>query len=171
MERSAATRNPEAYIKDSSVPLVIDEIQLVREIFRPLKKIIDDKRYAALENNDKVYGCYLLTGSANLLAIPELADAMVGRMGTLTLLPFSASEVYETKSTFLDRCFSKDFSGISVDKKTLTDAMQKASFPELLSLPIEARDKRFTDYVKKITLEDPRHLYNLEKSVYMHILL
>jgi len=39
---------------------------------------------------------YVLTGSANIFALPKLADELVGRLSVLTLYPFSASEKNET---------------------------------------------------------------------------
>lgn len=86
LEQAAAVRNPYNYLKQSGTPLIIGEVQMVTELFRPLKKLIDEQRNQALKGGS-ANGNYLLTGSANLMALPELAHAMVGRMATLTLLP------------------------------------------------------------------------------------
>ncbi len=171
LERAAAMRNPLGYIKASGTPLIIDEVQMVRELFRPLKKLVDEQRQEALGSDISANGHYLLTGSANLMAIPELADAMVGRMATLTLLPLSASEVKNQTSHFLERCFTKDFVDIDIENVSLPATMCKASFPELINMPENMVDSWFKNYIQKITLEDPRHLYNLEKAEYMPVLL
>lgn len=170
LERSAVMRNPYIYIKESGTPLIIDEVQMAPDMFRSLKKLVDEQRLKALENG-VANGNYLLTGSANLLAIPELANAMVGRMATLTLLPFSVSEILGKKPHFLEKCFNKDFSEISNKSISITDAMQKATYPELASMPENMIFSWFRNYIQKITLEDPRHLYNLEKAEYMPALL
>lgn len=174
LERAAAKRNPLNYLKQSGNPLTLDEVQLVPELFRPLKILVDEQRYQALTSDaEPPNGNYLMTGSANLLAIPELADAMVGRMATLTLLPLSMSEVKENApSSFLARCFAKDFSGIETKKNlSLTQAIRQASFPELRNMPDDMLATWFRNYVEKVTLEDPRHIYNLEKAEYMPMLL
>ncbi|MFW5804114.1 MAG: ATP-binding protein [bacterium] len=49
--------------------------------------------------------------------------------------------------------------------------MEKATFPELTDMPDELKQSWFQNYVRKITLEDPKHIYNLEKAEYMPILL
>ena len=159
LERAAAIRNP------------LDEVQMAPPIFRPLKMLIDEQRQDALRHGANANGRYLLTGSANLAVTPELADAMVGRMATLTLLPFSAAEALSQTSSFLDRCFSKDFSDIKTDDVKLTEIIRKASYPELMHMPESMTDSWFKNYIQKITLEDPRHIYNLEKAEFMPVLL
>lgn len=171
LERAAATRNPLGYMRESGTPLIIDEVQMAPDIFRPLKMLIDEQRQEALGSKKSANGHYLLTGSANLMVIPELANAMVGRMATLTLLPLSAAEVKNTTSHFLERCFSKDFSEIKTDKTPLTEIMRKASYPELAQMSESMVDTWFKNYIQKITLEDPRHIYNLEKAEFMPVLL
>ena len=172
LERAAAMRNPLEYVKKSGTPLIIDEVQMVAELFRPLKKLVDEQRQEALRGQGSANGNYLLTGSANLIAIAELADAMVGRMATLTLLPFSISELKGKASDFLDRCFARDFSELKTkDDMSLSRAMRQASFPELINMPDKITDSWFKNYVQKITLEDPRHVYSLEKAEYMPVLL
>ena len=171
LERAAAMRNPLGYIGDSGTPLIIDEVQMVPAIFRPLKMLIDEQRQAALRSGTNANGHYLLTGSANLGATPELADAMVGRMGTLTLLPLSAAEVHNTRSHFLERCFSRDFSGIEAGGTKLPGVIRQATYPELMQMSESRADIWFRNYIQKITLEDPRHIYNLEKAEFMPMLL
>lgn len=60
------------------------------ELFRILKTKVDELR---LEKQQAANGQYLLTGSANILALPKLTDALVGRMGVITLYPLSAVEI------------------------------------------------------------------------------
>jgi predicted AAA+ superfamily ATPase len=171
LETAAAMRNPYSYLKNSGSPLIIDEVQMVPALFRPLKKIIDEERHEALIRDLSANGHYLLTGSANLLALPELADAMVGRMATLTLLPLSVSEIQNRSSSFLERCFLKDFSEIIPETFDITQLMRMATFPELSYLSKSMTDAWFKNYIQKIILDDPKHLYSLEKAEYMPILL
>jgi len=173
LERGAAMQNPQGYLRELGYPLIIDEVQMAPELFRPIKMLVDEQRYAALKagKKDSSNGHYLLTGSANLMVIPALADAMVGRMGTLTLLPFSAGELLGTKPRFIERCFAQDFSGIKADKKPLLDMIRNATFPELSGMKPASADDWFRNYVQKITLEDPRQIYNLEKAAFMPVLL
>ena len=171
LERTAAMRNPLGYMRESGTPLIVDEVQMAPDIFRPLKMLIDEQRQAALQSKPDANGNYLLTGSANLMVIPELADAMMGRMATLTLLPLGVAEVMGKDSHFLECCFSKDFSDIKMEDTKLTEVMRKASYPELTNISESMTDSWFRNYIQKITLEDPRHIYNLEKAAFMPVLL
>ena len=171
MERATAARNPAEYLQNAGHPLVIDEVQMVPELFRPLKKAVDEARLAKLKSgNSKPNGRYLLTGSANLTAVPALANAMVGRMGLRTLYPLSAAEVWEGKGDFIQRAFAKNFNH-RPDKKTILNAMQSASFPELLNMKPQQTKSWLENYLRKVTLEDPRQIYNMEKAEFMPLLL
>ena len=64
--------------------MVIDEVQLAPELFRSIKVAVD---------TDPRPGRFLLTGSAQVLALRELPDALPGRMEIIELWPFSQGEI------------------------------------------------------------------------------
>jgi len=49
---------------------------------------------------------FLLTGSANLTALPTVADSLAGRMETLSLLPLSQSEIESRAANWIDGAFA-----------------------------------------------------------------
>ena len=172
LERAAAMRNPLQYLRASDGPLIIDEVQLVPELFRSLKRLVDERREAALEGRGDPNGRYLLTGSANLNALPALADAMVGRMATLTLPPLSVCELLGRRPQLIERCFTTDFAGIgAIEDIGLTDAIRRSSYPAFLHMNTAAVAPWFDSYVRTITLHDPLQTYRLEKAEYMPLLL
>ncbi len=59
---------------------IIDEIQRAPDLLLAIKKSVDEDRRS---------GRFLLTGSANLMTLPTVADSLAGRMETLTLLPLT----------------------------------------------------------------------------------
>ena len=63
---------------------VIDEIQRAPELLLAIKKSVDE---------DRRPGRFLLTGSANLMMLPTVADSLAGRMERLSLLPLLQSEI------------------------------------------------------------------------------
>jgi len=83
-QMAAAANSPESYLKERKGALIIDEVQLVPEIFRALKVVVDELRL----DQPKLKGRFLLTGSANIMALPKLSDPLVGRMSVLTLYPW-----------------------------------------------------------------------------------
>ena len=124
-----------------------------------------------MHDNSSPNGQYVLTGSVNLNGMSGLANAMVGRMATLTLLPLGVGEIRGEASRFPERCFAKDFLDVKAEKIPLVQVMQQASYPGLVNMPNEMTGIGFRIMCKKITLEDSRHMYNLEKADYMPILL
>jgi len=71
---SAAQNNPYDFISGYEDNLVIDEVQRVPEIFLAIKSMVDKKRKP---------GKYILTGSANVLMLPKVAESLAGRMEIL----------------------------------------------------------------------------------------
>jgi hypothetical protein len=85
----AAKEDPVGMIR-SLDRAVIDEVQRAPQLLLAIKKTVDE---------DRRPGRFLLTGSANLMALPTVADSLAGRMETLTLLPLSQSEIHGSKAT------------------------------------------------------------------------
>jgi uncharacterized protein len=52
---------------------------------------------------------FLLTGSANLMALPAVADSLAGRVEIHTLLPLSNAEIEGRPSDFIERLLSGDW--------------------------------------------------------------
>src|SRR2546430_7362613 len=75
----SAEDDPTSFV-DHDELMVIDEIQLVPELLRPIKVIVD---------LDPTPGRFLLTGSSRILALRTLPDALPGRMEVIELWPFS----------------------------------------------------------------------------------
>lgn len=73
---------------------IIDEVQRAPQLLLALKLSIDQ---------DRRPGRFLLTGSANLLALPSIADSLAGRMEVHALLPLSQTELQGRQSDFLRR--------------------------------------------------------------------
>lgn len=157
----AAQANPESFLRAFEQNLILDEIQMVPEIFRPLKILTDEAR--RLDRNS-ANGRYLLTGSAAIMAIPELSDALVGRMSVQTLYPLSALEVARGKGKFLSHVLSNKFvpSIVSRDYK-IADIINKATFPEITNQPPARRRRWFEAYVTTILQRDVRQIADIAK--------
>ena len=93
---AAAKADPVGFLSGAEGPIVLDEIQRVPELFLPLKAEAD---------RDRRPGRFLLTGSANALLLPNLADALVGRLEPATLWPLSQGELEGVEERFIDRIF------------------------------------------------------------------
>lgn len=165
---AAATAAPEAFLTGYGYPLIIDEVQLVPELFRTLKLVVDELR---LSNTTHANGKFLLTGSANIMALPKLSDPLVGRMSVLTLYPFSAAEATHGAGGGLARILQLDFHGITDRGVSLTDALKQATFPEIAQLDKEKRRTWFDGYLTTILQRDVRMLAELDRiSILPHLL-
>lgn len=165
---AAASAAPEAFLTGYDLPLIIDEVQMVPELFRTLKVVVDELRTV---ENANVNGRYLLTGSANILALPKLSDPLVGRMSVLTLYPFTAAEATHNLGGGIERILKMDFKGLDDRGLSLIQAIQVASFPEILQFDKEKRRTWFDGYLTTILQRDVRQLAELEKiSALPHLL-
>src|ERR1700761_8937327 len=94
---AAARSDPKGFVAGLNMPVTLDEVQHVPELFPVIKAAIDRKRQS---------GHFLLTGSANAMLLPKLSESLTGRMEVLTLWPFSQGELHQVKENFIDILFA-----------------------------------------------------------------
>ena len=104
---------------------VIDEVQRAPELLLALKLAVD---------RDRRPGRFVLTGSADILTLPRLADSLAGRMEVVTLMPLSHAEVMGHEPGFLAQAFA---GRISTPREllrgdALVNAVLTGGFPEML---------------------------------------
>lgn len=157
-QMAAAANSPESYLRERKGALIIDEVQLVPDIFRALKVVVDELRL----EHPKLKGRFLLTGSANIMALPKLSDPLVGRMSVLTLYPLAASEALGGAGNFIERLFNKDFEADSAKHK-LAEIIRLATYPEISGSEKLARTTWFDGYLTTILQRDVRALAEIEK--------
>ncbi|WP_057937123.1 ATP-binding protein [Algoriphagus resistens] len=81
----AKLMDAELYLKaHAKKTVILDEIQLMPELFSELRSLIDEQREP---------GRFILLGSASPDLIRKSADSLAGRIGYLELTPFFAEEV------------------------------------------------------------------------------
>ena len=105
---------------------VIDEIQRAPQLLLAIKKSVDE---------DRRPGRFLLTGSANLMALPLVADSLAGRMETLSLLPLSQTEIEGHSANWIDQAFAGQL--LKTDAlalgDALTDRVLRGGYPEAIT--------------------------------------
>jgi hypothetical protein len=94
--RAAAEVDPTAFVRHGGL-LLIDEVQRVPDLWLAIKHEVD--------RNPRP-GSFLLTGSARLLALRALPDALVGRAETIELWPLSQGEIDDEPDGFVDAVFA-----------------------------------------------------------------
>jgi predicted AAA+ superfamily ATPase len=166
--RTAAETDPEGFVNNLPKDKlnVIDEVQRVPEVYLKLKKDIDDKR---LEGNGK--NLFLLTGSANILALPNLAKAMVGRMAILTMYPFSLAEANNSDRNFIDRLWNENLVIKSYKPANLVKAITSATFPEVSLGENMDRSIWFDSYIDLILQRDAVEFAKIRKPAIIRQLI
>lgn len=164
---AAAAGDPVGFLSGLAGDVVLDEVQLVPELFRPLKATVDRNRRA---------GRFLLTGSAQVLLLPRLSESLAGRMEVLTLWPLAQSETVGTAGSFVDALFAagplaRD-AGSPPDADDIRRLIILGGFPEVRTLRTPARrDAWFASYVSTILQRDVRDIANIDGLVTMPALL
>ncbi len=89
---ATAKNDPAGFVASLPDRVILDEVQRAPELLRAIKASVD---------RDRRPGRFLLTGSANLLLLPDLGDSLAGRMEILHLHPLTESEKERTNGGFL----------------------------------------------------------------------
>src|ERR1700723_901030 len=155
---AAAKRDPNGFVAGLNMPVTLDEVQHVPEIFPVIKAAIDRKRQP---------GQFLLTGWANVMLLPKLSESLAGRMEVLTLWPFSQGEIHGVRESFVDTLFSPKPVGwtgktATVGRDELLETVLAGGYPLAVARhSATRRDAWFQSYVMTMLQRDIRDLANI----------
>ena len=150
--RAAAKGDPVGFVSDLPAKSILDEVQRVPEIFTSLKAVIDYRRTP---------GRFILTGSANVLSVPNLTDSLAGRMGILRLHPLAQCEIENRRARFLDTLFRGGFKTGIADRlgAGLAERIAAGGYPAALARRASARRRAwYRDFVGTQIQRDVRDL-------------
>ena len=149
---AAAGHDPDGFIRGLTGPVILDEVQRIPALFLAIKAAVD---------RDRQPGRFLLTGSADVLLLPQAADALVGRMALHTLWPFSQGEVSDRREDFIEAVFRETLPERTPDPITLddlADRLTRGGYPEAVHRPAPRRAEWFGSYLNTILQRDIRDL-------------
>ncbi|MGO8757955.1 MAG: ATP-binding protein [Terracidiphilus sp.] len=135
----------------------IDEVQRAPELLRAIKRRVDQDRQA---------GRFLLTGSANLLTVPKVAESLAGRMEIVNLLPLAQAEIRGRKPGFLEAAFHGRMvkPGELLLGEDLVETVLTGGYPEMLRRKRPQRRRAWArDYIRAIVERDVRDVAEVEK--------
>lgn len=154
---SSVQQDPIGFIKQYQRPVIFDEIQRAPELFLPIKQAVDENRKP---------GMFILTGSANPLVAPKIADSLAGRMQIIHLWPLSQGELLGVREQFLEKVFSNQvqFSHVGAWKKDqYIQAFLHGGYP---SLQHNATERQIDDwcesYLSTLLQRDVQDLARIE---------
>ncbi|MBM5810492.1 MAG: ATP-binding protein [Gammaproteobacteria bacterium] len=152
-----ARADPAALVRGFEGLTVLDEAQLAPALFPALKLEVD---------RDRRPGRFLLTGSASVFLLPQIAESLAGRIEILPLWPLAQDELGGKPARFVDRLFSDSpwrARNRPVDRVGICRRIVAGGFPEVLErVAPERRDAWFRSYVATLTQRDVRDLGRIE---------
>jgi hypothetical protein len=156
-ELALAVDQPAAFLRTHPSPATIDEVQRAPGLLLPMKQRVDQNR---------VPGSYLLTGSANVLTMPKVADSLAGRMQVIEMFPLSIGERTNAPDGLLDALPHPEFRP-ETRKTSLTELLShltQGGYPEAAQRPAGRRRAAwYGDYVRTILERDVRDLANIDR--------
>lgn len=152
---AAAQSDPFGFIGALEGAVCLDEVQRAPGVFLAIKAAVD---------KDRTPGRFLLTGSANVLLLPQIADSLAGRMEVLTLWPLAQSEIADRSVSMIDRLFDGVFPDrCGYQRDDFIGRLMAGGYPEALSRTSERRREAwFDNYLHTILLRDVRDLAQIE---------
>jgi uncharacterized protein len=131
-------------------------VQRVPEVLLEVKRVVD---------GDPRPGRFLLTGSARVLSLPRVADALVGRVETVTLWPLSQAEIEASPGNLVDALFDAEpprISGASPGHDSWLGRALAGGLPEARERQEgRRRDAWFSSYLETLVERDVRDLADI----------
>jgi predicted AAA+ superfamily ATPase len=151
-----ARSDPRALVGAAGDFTVIDEVQHAPQLLPALKQIVD---------RDRTPGRFLLTGSANVLLLPQLAESLAGRMEILPLQPLAQGEIEGAEPSLVDDVFGGArwrLRTLPVDRTEVCGRILRGGFPEAVARAGARREAWFRSYLTSLLQRDVRDLANIE---------
>lgn len=156
---NAVRSDPAGFINGLQGAVTLDEVQRVPELFLAIKAAVDRQRTP---------GRFLLTGSADVMLLPGIADSLAGRMEVLSLWPLSSAELADSAAlNRADALFQGDWSRLTVqpcERDELIARLLAGGFPDAVGRASQRRREAWFDaYIQAVLQRDVRDLANIEQ--------
>jgi hypothetical protein len=166
MTRAAAREDPTRFVQHDGL-MLIDEVQRVPDLWLAIKHTVD---------RDPRPGRFLLTGSARLLGLRRLPDALPGRSETIELWPLSQGEISGRPDRFVDIAFRHGAAmrppHSRLRRNEYLDRMARGGFPEAIHRDTPRRRRRFFEsYLADLLSRDVSQVADIRRVDDMQRLL
>lgn len=160
---SIARNDPIGLLRSQSRPVIVDEVQRAPELIRTIKLLVDE---------DRQPGSFILTGSADLMTLPALADSLAGRVEFVTLYPFSQPELKETSSghqkagDLIQRLLSPGFlpeEANLLEYNEVISAIVRGGYPDVQQRSPGRRTRWHRSYIDAMVRRDIKDVFQLQK--------
>ncbi|MEV6350067.1 ATP-binding protein [Actinoplanes sp. NPDC051851] len=166
--RDAVVANPQTAVSTQGL-LCVDEYQHAPEILDALK--------ARLNHEGTLPGTAVLTGSTRQDALPRTAQALTGRLHSMTIWPLSQGEIDGAREDFLPALRADPDAAVAARPSSTTvrteyvDRLCAGGFPLALRRVGTARDRWFDDYIRQSLERDAIELVRIRQRTMLRELL
>lgn len=154
---AAARDDPAGFVAGTEATLVIDEVQRAPDLLLEIKASVD---------RDRRPGRFILTGSADVLTLPRVAETLAGRMEVLRLWPLSQGEIEGSREMFLDALLAGEPDSLAgsadpIGKEDLLRRITAGGFPEAVARRGARRSRWFDSYLDTMLQREVRDIANV----------
>lgn len=149
-----AKQDAALFFESKSLPLIIDEVQRVPELFSPLKWIVD-------QSTKK--GQVVLTGSQTYQLMKGVSESLAGRIRILEMPGLSVRELMGNVGTAHPYVPAPVAVAQKAPNKNIWEIIHRGSMPELQDSTIDW-DSFYSDYVSAYLERDVRDLINVKNE-------
>ena len=140
------------FFNSHELPLIIDEVQRVPELFSPVKWIVD-------QSDQK--GCIVLTGSQTYHLMKGVSESLAGRIRIIEMPPLSLRELIDAANSPHPYVPTRITEPKHVKDLDIWSLIHRGSMPELQDDSMDW-DSFYSDYVSAYLERDVRDLINVQ---------
>ena len=160
---TAAQQDPTGFIQSLPEFVTLDKIQRAPELLLAIKAEVDRNRKP---------GRFLLTGSANLLLLPQVKETLAGRIEILSLKPLTELEKHQLPPGFLERLFNQTLSASITspqqELRGIAERVCRGGYPEPNTRSPGRARQWFKQYLKTIIQNDVKDVANIRDEDELH---
>ena len=155
----AAQEDPLGFVRALPEEVTLDEVQRVPELLPSIKLVVDENRAP---------GRFILTGSANLLLLPQVQESLAGRMEIVHLHPVSEMEKQGARHSLLRSLLKGELKSAVAGSGQVVEGVAEAicmgGYPEPNKRTRSAAKRWYGSYLKAIVQRDIKDLFQIQKE-------
>lgn len=167
LERKNAKEDPDLFLENHKIPLIIDEIQYATELLPYIKMRVDKARLESLKNGTNPNGLYFLTGSQMFSMMQNVSESLAGRVGIIDMYGLSYSEIIGEEQDYflptLSRCKLRE-NNKRPDTLEVFEKIVRGSFPALYQNTDISTETFYNSYLRTYLERDIRDMITIKEE-------
>lgn len=169
-DRALAQEDPELFLENYKMPLIIDEFQYAPNLLSYIKLKIDNERLKNLfETEEEMTAMYYLTGSQSFVSMKNVTESLAGRVGIIDLYGLSTRELNGEESIpFIPEIKDLKETKNIIKNYTMNELFErifKGSFPETYINEEISLENYFEGYIRTYIERDIRELIKITDEI------